>query len=95
MAVRHYEEAHTIEPELPHYQLNLAAAHLKLSKLRLSMFSLTNLLYYVFSWIEAEQACTKALGQHRSGKGYYRRAKARKMLGHADDAMKGTPCFQA
>jgi RNA polymerase II-associated protein 3 len=32
MAVKHYEVAHEIEPELPHYQLNLAAAHLKLSK---------------------------------------------------------------
>lgn len=31
-AVKHYEKAHEIEPELPHYQLNLAAAHLKLSK---------------------------------------------------------------
>lgn len=32
LAVKHYEIAHEIEPELPHYQLNLAAAHLKLSK---------------------------------------------------------------
>ena len=32
MAAKCYEVAHGIEPELPHYQLNLAAAHLKLSK---------------------------------------------------------------
>ena len=32
LAVRHYIHAHEIEPELPHYQLNLAAAHLKLEK---------------------------------------------------------------
>lgn len=31
-AVEYYELAHQIEPELPHYQLNLAAAYLKLSK---------------------------------------------------------------
>jgi len=31
-AMHHYEVAHDIEPELPHYQLNLAAAYLKLSK---------------------------------------------------------------
>lgn len=32
MAVKYYEVAHAVEPELPHYQLNLAAAHIKLSK---------------------------------------------------------------
>ncbi|KAG2107202.1 uncharacterized protein F5147DRAFT_698018 [Suillus discolor] len=69
-AVKHYKAAHSIEPELPHYQLNLAAAHLKLS-----------------DWLEAEEACTKALGQHRSIKGYYRRSKARRMLGKLDDAV--------
>jgi Flp pilus assembly protein TadD len=31
-AVKLYESAHEIESELPHYQLNLAAAHLKLNK---------------------------------------------------------------
>lgn len=31
-AIQHYKNAHEIEPELPYYQLNLAAAHLKLSK---------------------------------------------------------------
>ncbi|KAK7055910.1 Acetamidase Formamidase [Favolaschia claudopus] len=72
-AVKHYEAAHQIEPELPHYQLNLAAAYLKLS-----------------SWMEAEAACTKALAQHRSGKGYFRRARARKMLGRNDEAIRGT-----
>ncbi|GLB44776.1 putative tetratricopeptide repeats [Lyophyllum shimeji] len=70
-AVRHYEVAHDIEPELPHYQLNLAAAHLKLS-----------------NWMEAEKACTKALSQHRSSKGYYRRARARRMLNRPDEAIK-------
>jgi RNA polymerase II-associated protein 3 len=39
--------------------------------------------------MEAEKACTKALGQHRSGKGYYRRAKARKMMGRYEEAMRG------
>ncbi|KAJ7471036.1 hypothetical protein FB451DRAFT_325207 [Mycena latifolia] len=70
-AVKHYEAAYQIEPELPHYQLNLAAAHLKLS-----------------NWMEAEAACTKALAQHRSGKGYFRRARARKMLGRTDEAIR-------
>ncbi|KAJ6578078.1 hypothetical protein B0H19DRAFT_575094 [Mycena capillaripes] len=71
LAVKHYEAAYQIEPELPHYQLNLAAAHLKLS-----------------NWMEAEAACTKALTQHRSGKGYFRRARARKMLGRTDEAIR-------
>ncbi|KAJ7149850.1 hypothetical protein C8R43DRAFT_1006848 [Mycena crocata] len=70
-AVKHYEAAYQIEPELPHYQLNLAAAHLKLS-----------------NWMEAEAACTKALTQHRSGKGFFRRARARKMLGRTDEAIR-------
>ncbi|KAK7043891.1 hypothetical protein VNI00_008057 [Paramarasmius palmivorus] len=69
-AVKHYEAAHNMEPELPHYQLNLAAAHLKLS-----------------NWIEAEKACTKALGQHRSSKGLFRRAKARRMLDKEEEAV--------
>ncbi|KAJ7199005.1 hypothetical protein GGX14DRAFT_664701 [Mycena pura] len=71
LAVKHYEAAYQIEPELPHYQLNLAAAHLKLS-----------------NWMEAEAACTKALSQHRSGKGYFRRARARKMIGRTDEAIR-------
>ncbi|KII84376.1 hypothetical protein PLICRDRAFT_46283 [Plicaturopsis crispa FD-325 SS-3] len=71
VAAGHYEAADKIEPEIPHYQLNLAAAHLKLN-----------------NWMDAEKACTKALGQHRSGKGYFRRAKARKMLGRNEDAIK-------
>jgi RNA polymerase II-associated protein 3 len=32
VAILHYERAHAIEPEVPHYQLNIAAAHLKLSR---------------------------------------------------------------
>ncbi|KAJ7503293.1 hypothetical protein B0H11DRAFT_1711054 [Mycena galericulata] len=71
LAVKHYEAAYDIEPELPHYQLNLAAAHLKLS-----------------NWMEAEAACTRALAQHRSGKGYFRRARARTMLGRTDEAVR-------
>ncbi|KAL4066725.1 hypothetical protein J3A83DRAFT_220880 [Scleroderma citrinum] len=70
-AVQHYQAAHSVEPEMPHYQLNIAAAYLKLN-----------------NWIEAEAACTKALGQHRSIKGYFRRAKARRMLGRTDEAVK-------
>ncbi|KIY63208.1 hypothetical protein CYLTODRAFT_494094 [Cylindrobasidium torrendii FP15055 ss-10] len=70
-AINHYEAAHRIEPEVPHYQLNLAMAYLKLEK-----------------WIEAEEACTKALSQHRSSKGLFRRARARQMLGKVDEAIK-------
>ncbi|KAH9481839.1 RNA polymerase II-associated protein 3 [Psilocybe cubensis] len=69
-AVKCYETAHGIESELPHYQLNLAAAYLKLN-----------------NWMEAENACTKALQQHRSVKGLYRRAKARIMLGRSEEAI--------
>ncbi|KDQ06573.1 hypothetical protein BOTBODRAFT_181445 [Botryobasidium botryosum FD-172 SS1] len=69
MAIKHYIEAHRIEPELPHYQLNLAAAYLKAER-----------------WSEAERACDIALGQHRSIKGYWRRAKARKMLRRYNEA---------
>ena len=32
LAVKYYEAAYRIEPELPHYQLNLAQAHLKLTQ---------------------------------------------------------------
>lgn len=32
LAAEHYEVAYQIEPELPHYQLNLAQAYLKLNK---------------------------------------------------------------
>ncbi|THH09153.1 hypothetical protein EW145_g2205 [Phellinidium pouzarii] len=70
-AIKHYSSAYDIEPELPHYQLNIAAAHLKLS-----------------SWIAAEKACNIALAQHRSGKGYWRRAKARRMQGRTVEAVK-------
>lgn len=31
-AVGHYQAAHAVEPEMPHYQLNIAAAYLKLCK---------------------------------------------------------------
>ncbi|KAI0064949.1 hypothetical protein BV25DRAFT_1799656 [Artomyces pyxidatus] len=70
LAIQHYVKAGEIEPEMPHYQLNLAAAHLKLSH-----------------WIEAEAACNKALTQHKSGKGYFRRARARRMQGHTEGAI--------
>ncbi|GJJ08710.1 hypothetical protein Clacol_002929 [Clathrus columnatus] len=69
LAIRHYIHAHEIEPELPHYQLNLAAAYLKLE-----------------NWSAAERACTMALSQHKSTKGYWRRAKARKMLDRPEEA---------
>ncbi|KAG6334799.1 hypothetical protein ID866_4288 [Astraeus odoratus] len=70
-AVQHYQAAHSVEPEMPYYQLNIAAAYLKLN-----------------NWIGAEAACTKALSQHRSIKGYFRRAKARRMLGRTEEAIK-------
>lgn len=70
-AIQHYRLAHEIEPELPRYQLNLAAAYIKLS-----------------DWMSTEQACNAALLQHKSSKGYWRRAKARKMLGRVDEAIK-------
>jgi hypothetical protein len=41
------------------------------------------------SWMSTEQACNAALLQHKSSKGYWRRAKARKMLGRVDEAIKG------
>ena len=31
-AIRLYTQAYEVEPEMPHYQLNIAAAHLKLQK---------------------------------------------------------------
>lgn len=39
--------------------------------------------------MSTEQACNTALLQHKSSKGYWRRAKARKMLGRVDEAIKG------
>ncbi|KZW03641.1 hypothetical protein EXIGLDRAFT_600482 [Exidia glandulosa HHB12029] len=71
VAIRHYTRAREIEPELPHYSLNLAAAHLKLSQ-----------------WVQAEHACTVALDQHRSSKGFWRRARARRMQRKHDDAIR-------
>lgn len=41
------------------------------------------------SWVAAENACTIALGQQKSSKAYYRRAKARKMQGRIDEAELG------
>lgn len=41
------------------------------------------------SWMATEKACDAALLQHKSSKGYWRRAKARKMLGRVDEAIKG------
>ncbi len=40
--------------------------------------------------MEVETACSKALVQHKSSKGYYRRARARKMLDRTDEAIKGS-----
>ena len=31
-AIERYKDAYAVEPELPHYQLNLAAAYLKIHK---------------------------------------------------------------
>lgn len=70
-AIKQYTAAYDIEPELPHYQLNLAAAHLKLS-----------------NWMAAEKACNLALTQHKSGKGFWRRAKARRMIGRTIEAIR-------
>ncbi|KAI0656427.1 hypothetical protein C8Q70DRAFT_1056661 [Cubamyces menziesii] len=70
-AIERYKSAYRIEPEMPHYQLNLAAAYLKLQ-----------------NFIEAEKACDLALGQHRSVKGYWRRAQARKAQGRIEDALR-------
>jgi len=70
-AIEFYQSAHSIEPEMPHYQLNLAAAYLKLH-----------------DYAAAERACDVALSQHRSVKGYWRRAQARKSLGRFEDAAK-------
>ncbi|KAH7106638.1 hypothetical protein BKA62DRAFT_687736 [Auriculariales sp. MPI-PUGE-AT-0066] len=70
-AVLHYMRAREIEPELPTYALNLAAAHLKLAQ-----------------WAQAEVVCTSALAQHRSSKGLWRRARARRMLGRDEDAIR-------
>ncbi|OJT15100.1 RNA polymerase II-associated protein 3 [Trametes pubescens] len=70
-AIERYRNAYRIEPELPRYQLNIAAACLKMN-----------------DYVEAEKACDLALGQHRSVKGYWRRAQARKAQGRIEDALK-------
>ncbi|KAH9948608.1 hypothetical protein B0H21DRAFT_876061 [Amylocystis lapponica] len=63
-AIERYRSSHNIEPEMPHYQLNLAAAYLK-----------------IHNHAEAERACDAALSKHRSLKGHWRRAQARKLQG--------------
>ncbi|KAI0706424.1 hypothetical protein C8Q76DRAFT_749579 [Earliella scabrosa] len=70
-AIARYKAAYEIEPEMPHYQLNLAAAYLK-----------------VQNYVEAEKACNLALGQHKSVKGYWRRAQARKAQGRIEEALR-------
>ena len=50
IAVKHYKTAHEIEPELPYYQLNLAAAHLKLSKYVLCPSNFVRPAYRVFEY---------------------------------------------
>ncbi|KAG8859317.1 hypothetical protein FRB96_004532 [Tulasnella sp. 330] len=69
-AIDCYEEAQGHEPGIPYYQLNIAAAHLKLQ-----------------NWINAEEACTRSLGQHLTGKGFWRRSKARQGLGKREEAI--------
>ncbi len=49
---------------------------------------------YHHSWLEAEKACTTALQQHRSSKGLYRRAKAKRMLGRPAEAIQGDSTLQ-
>ena len=46
MAINLYEAAHGLESELPHYQLNLAAAHLKLNKYVIPYLLTANLRAY-------------------------------------------------
>lgn len=46
MAISLYEAAHGLESELPHYQLNLAAAHLKLNKYVIPYLLSANLCAY-------------------------------------------------
>ncbi|OSC96315.1 hypothetical protein PYCCODRAFT_1441133 [Trametes coccinea BRFM310] len=70
-AIERYKAAYRTEPELPHYQLNLAAAYLKIK-----------------DFVEAERSCNLALSQHRSVKGYWRRAQARKAQGRIEDALR-------
>ena len=93
-AVDHYRKAQEIEPELPHYQLNMAAAYLKLNKyVAFYEFDVVEWTIYqtiLSRWMEAEQACTRALSMHRSSKGLFRRAKARQMLDKVDDAIQGS-----
>ncbi|KAG8914153.1 hypothetical protein FRC01_004198, partial [Tulasnella sp. 417] len=69
-AIEAYTQAWVTEPEMPHYQLNIAMAQLKLQ-----------------NWMAAEEACTKSLNLHRSEKGFWRRAKARQMLGRTQEAV--------
>ncbi|KIO26733.1 hypothetical protein M407DRAFT_198111 [Tulasnella calospora MUT 4182] len=69
-AIEAYTQAWVTEPEMPHYQLNIAMAQLKLQ-----------------NWMAAEEACTKSLSLHRSEKGFWRRAKARQMLGRTREAV--------
>ncbi|KAG9039244.1 hypothetical protein FRB95_011829 [Tulasnella sp. JGI-2019a] len=69
-AIECYKEAHGHEPGIPHYQLNIAAAYLKLQ-----------------NWRNAEEACTRSLGQHLTGKGFWRRSKARQELGKRNEAI--------
>lgn len=45
-----------------------------------------------FSWIDAEEACTRSLNQQLSGKGFWRRSKARQELGKREEAILGRSC---
>jgi tetratricopeptide (TPR) repeat protein len=56
LAVKHYEAAYQIEPELPHYQLNLAAAHLKLSKYVLTIYFTSCSLETAVGWKPSRRA---------------------------------------
>lgn len=90
-AIKRYRLAHQIEPEMPHYNLNLAAAYLKIDQYvqRTVFYAHCQLTLDTTRWVKAEKVCDDALGQHKSIKGYWRRAQARKAQNRTPDAVKG------
>lgn len=88
-AIEKYKLAHQIEPEMPHYQLNLAAAYLKIHEYVTSFYQVVGVSSCSNRWIEAEKSCDAALSQHKSVKGHWRRAQARRAQARIDDAIKG------
>lgn len=89
-AIKRYKSAYEIEPEMPHYQLNLAAAYLKIKKcVNEACVDAFLVAERTTSFVEAEKSCDIALGQHKSVKGHWRRAQARKAQGRTEDALRG------